>query len=186
MKIRGKFVALAAAGICTVGLSMGPRAAMAASPVDVLVFHTSPAQATVCWVQNRCGSTQLYSFNTNSGACTGVDFNPVPATGGCAVSSDGSFSNVVCGTGTVNSPGTNPVGQTTITESDGDSYSVSFLLVFVAGVGVLEGTANENGTHSGPAVGVVQITPQPLPGVPSLDGVCTTGFTVEAIAATLA
>jgi hypothetical protein len=169
------FAAVAALG------PMGTRAAGVS--LDALVFHTSPAASIVCWVGNVCaGETGQYTFNTASGACTGFDDGK---TGTCSVSSSGAFTSIVCGTGTV-LPGSS---SATIKESDGDTVSVTSLkITFVAGLGVVQATANE-GSGGKPAVGVVQIAPSQLMApkpTAAGRGVCTTGFSVESVAATQA
>jgi hypothetical protein len=182
MKLRSKLLAVAAAATFT-GLATAPHVALAASPVDVLEFHTSPAAAVVCWVQNNCFSSLTYAFNTNSGACEGVDVNVgVPQAGTCSVVSNGGFTNIVCGTGTVNPASS----SATVTESDGDVVTIDSLqIVFVAGLGVVHGNSSSTDGGSGPAAGVVQIAPTDIQShlPPSLGGVCTDGFTVESVAA---
>jgi hypothetical protein len=182
MKLRSKLFAVAAAAASITAVGVAPHTVLANSPVDVLEFHTSPAVAQVCWVMNNCGSSLTYTFNTNGGACEGVDVNVgVPAVGGCSVTSSGNFTNIVCGTGQVTAGST-----ATITESDGDVYSADIAIIFVAGLGVEHGTATDTtGGGSGPTVGVVQIAPTDIQShvPPSVNGTCTDGFTVEAIAA---
>lgn len=174
------------------GASAAFAAAAALSPLgtravgvngDVITFHTSPAAAVVCWVGNSCtGATGTYTFNTAGGACTGVDDG---VRGGCSVTSSGAFSSIVCGTGTV-LPASS---SASITESDGTVVSVTGMkITFVAGLGVLQATASESG-HTAAADGIVQISPSkataPSPKQAG-DGVCTPGFTVEAVSETTA
>ena len=88
------------------------------------------------------GSTQVPTF---------IDVPP-DELGQCgSVSGSGSFNSLSCGTGTT-------VGTMTITEPSGDKVTLSYTMVFVAGVGAVEGTWTDDG-GSGPAVGVARITP---------------------------
>jgi hypothetical protein len=173
---------LAAGTTFAAAAALSPMGARAAVSLDAIAFHTSPAAAVVCWVGNVCpGATGTYTFNTAGGACTGVDDG---AKGTCSVTSSGSFTSIVCGTGSVLAS-----SSATITEQDGTQVVVSPLkITFVAGLGIAQGTANESG-KSASALGVVQISPSKLT-LPNKsqtgDGVCTPGFTVESVAETQA
>jgi hypothetical protein len=101
------------------------------------------------------------------------------------LSSSGTYTSIVCGTGTA-------TGTATITEGQGsDSYNVSYSITFVAGIGLLLGSATEAGSaESGPVVGVVQISPAgigPVPPIPPTGNEdCVTSFSVIGAAATTA
>jgi hypothetical protein len=73
-----------------------------------------------------------------NGTCTGV-------------SGSGTFTSLSCGTGTA-------VGNLTINEPAGDGATLTYTMVFVAGVGIVSGTYTDDG-GSGPAAGVALILP---------------------------
>jgi hypothetical protein len=104
----------------------------------------------------------------NSGACTnlfaGVPdvclgiYSDAPATPGlpelaetCSVDFNGTYTNIVCGTGTAQ-------GQATVISAS-DSEVVPLQIVFVAGQGVLTGTSPSEAGFVDQWVGVVDILP---------------------------
>jgi hypothetical protein len=180
LNVRARLGAMAGVGAIVAAGMLSPVGANAARQVgDVAVFHTSPANSIVCWVGNACtGATGTYTFNTAGGSCSGIDDTK---TGTCAINSSGNFTSIVCGTGSVL-----PTSVATITENDGDVITVNQLsITFVAGLGVSQGNASETGGGSGKGRGVVQITassPQAPNAKAQGKGVCTNGFSVEAVA----
>ena len=148
---------------------------------DVANIVTNPVNVTVCWLQFKCGGGNTYSFTSSS--CTGISNAPGESleNGGCSATSNGTFTNVTCGTGTIAG------ASATITETGGDggSYSTSNMsITFVAGLGVLD-TLNMNDPNDGEfnqaAAGIVQITPNSLQAPTGVKSVCTNGFTVSAV-----
>ncbi len=116
------------------------------------------------------------SFQFGSAICEGVsdstDGDGVEPPGGCSVTANGNFENLVCGTGFVQ--GTN------VTITGFESYTGPFGLVFVGTIGVLTANLSDNDY----AVGVVQLGPPTTPPSPNpADPTdCTTGFTVTGVA----
>ena len=185
MKLHTKLFTVASGVFAAASLIVTPLAAAAdeVPDLDVVAFVTDPAAANVLWV----GGSGTYNFTANS--CTGVSLDEIPPdvseiAAPCTLptGSQGSFSSIVCGTGTVTG---NP---TTIVEGTSDTYTVPYNIVFAMGVGVLTSTnATEAGdSGSGVAVGVVIIIPSglqaPSVGAPG-EGLCTNGFTVIAAVA---
>jgi hypothetical protein len=101
------------------------------------------------------GGSGSYSFSSDVCVFVSTDAFP-PEFGTCGTTSSGTYSNIVCGTGSAS-------GSATFTEADGGSDTFSYTITFVAGVGVLQGGAT----------GVVVIIPTGL-GAPSS---CVTAFT---------
>jgi hypothetical protein len=100
----------------------------------------------------------------------GSDGNPIPEAGGCTITFNGTYTNIVCGTGTA-------TGSVVLNESD-DSETIVFNVVFAAGEGVLTGTSStDNGTDLW--AGVVNILPT---GGDCVNGVTQFRFTVAAAA----
>jgi hypothetical protein len=161
---------VAATGLAALTPVLMPVGA-SASTAAVAAFSGS-ASATVLW----SGGGGPFSFATSAPlGCTAAGVvNNAPVAGACTISASGSFTNVVCGTGTA-------AGTATVTTSAG-AVTVNFQIVFAGTVGVLlPGTVPPTGAAT---AGVVQITannPQiPNPAAPG-DGVCTTGFTVSSV-----
>jgi hypothetical protein len=101
----------------------------------------------------------------------------------CSAQATGVYNNIVCGTGFVNGTGSLDEGATS------DSYSASFHIDVLAGVGVLTGTASEteNGSSTTPPsqpnlAGLVALAPQ-LPGPANA---CTIQFTAAVALVTTA
>lgn len=183
--MRSKQRFFAVAGVLAVAAGMflsAPRASAANADADVFNFSapsgtiTPPVEpASQCHSAgfSGCGSGS-YTFDsaTSPGACTenstdGPDSNStLPDVDGptCHITStDGTYTNGVCGTGEAK-------GTATVTEaadvsggaSPSDTYTITYDIKFVAGRGVLTGTATEVGDASEgsqPVAGTVQITP---------------------------
>jgi len=126
--------------------------------------------------------TFTYFAGASTNACVvasdGEGTPPVPEAGACSISGGGNYTNIVCGTGTVNGG--------TINSILADKGTGSFSVIFVLGIGVLTGTFTETGTADDPADGtdtlrglMVLAAPVP-PSTPDDNGDCTEGFTVFA------
>jgi hypothetical protein len=116
-------------------------------------------------------------FNTVPNLCTGIS-DPgdgslpggVEAPANCTIHAGGSYSNIVCGTGTTGSP-PSFADSATVWADDPPSVNntataayatIKYSIVFVAGVGVIVGTSTEADSVTLQPVsvlGVVQITP---------------------------
>lgn len=118
---------------------------------DVAVFV---GQTTGLTPVQAVGGTGTYQFS--SIACAGVSTDTVGDVGTCSITSNGSYSNIVCGTGGAN-------GSATVTENtDGGTDTFSYGITFASGVGVI----------TGGATGVVVIVPSGT-GAPAS---CVTSF----------
>lgn len=137
------------------------------------------------------------TFSFQSIACVGgsvsdTDENAatLDAEGGlCSIAANGNYTNIVCGTGMVTG------GNAALSENAtgpfvaSDTYNISFGIIFVAGIGVETGTAQETGDPDteppAPADGLDVLTPigsaEPPP-----SGECVTAFTVIGVAVTTA
>jgi len=100
---------------------------------DVAAFgFTGTAAANVAAV----GGSGTYSFAGSTLACDVAsdpgDASDLPSLHDCSqnITSNGSFTNIVCGTGTA-------TGSTTLTPEPGESATIHYTIVFVGGVGVL-------------------------------------------------
>jgi hypothetical protein len=161
VKTRIKLLSLVGTVLAAGAIASAPLAASAADgDTDVAAFvgHTTgltPVQAT--------GGTGSYSFVSD--VCAGVSLDATPPEAGtCSITSSGTYSNIVCGTGSAS-------GSATATENvDGAADTFSYTITFVAGVGVIQGGAT----------GVVLIVPTGL-GAPSS---CVTAFTPVGVAVT--
>jgi hypothetical protein len=97
--------------------------------------------------------------NTCTYASVGVDAGD--PTGSCTIQASGSYINIVCGTG-VTGVSTAPPGALTDTatvNAEGASINLNYSIAFVAGLGVIVGTASGGDESPGVVVGIVQITP---------------------------
>jgi hypothetical protein len=124
--------------------------------VDTVDF-TGSAAATVAWV----GGSGTFTFSSNE-----CEMASPPEVGVCAMNAAGTFTNIVCGTGTAS-------GTASLTGPDG-TETITFTITFSDGQGVVTGNAAEpdgNGTVSG-WVDIAPNSPQAPPGV------CTFGFSV--------
>jgi len=155
MKFRTGILSLAT-GLAAVALSILPAAA--ANP-EVAVFSGSANAAVLL-----SGGGGTFSFSTGAPlGCTAVDPDD-GVVASCTINASGSFTNIVCGTGSAS-------GTATISDPSDGGVTVTFSITFVAGVGVLTGSA-----QGGPVAGAVLITANS----PQTDGVhCTNGFTVN-------
>lgn len=159
VKTRIKLLSLVGTVLAAGAIASAPLAASAAdgdSDVAVFVGHTTgltPVQLT--------GGSGSYGFVSDVCAGASTDTTP-PEVATCGISSSGTYTNIVCGTGSA-------AGSATATEPDStDTFSYSIL--FVSGVGVL----------TGGATGVVLIVPTGN-GLPSS---CVTQFTPVGVAVT--
>lgn len=153
---RGCAAALAASAVLALGVQ---PASAAPQDVEVLTF-TGVASGAFPPLQLNTPSTGTYSFH---GQCivfaeVGVAEPVTAAPSGCSITSSGTFTNILCPTGTV-------TGTATVTEAQGGTATYTYTVVFVAGIGVLEGTINDDG-RTGTAAGVLVLVP--------LDGNCVT------------
>lgn len=104
--------------------------------------------------------------------------------GTCNFTSTGTYENLVCGTGEADGN----AGQTVINTSGDGSASAVYHIDFVAGVGVVTGTATEtdvDGQNPATLAGLTVLLP-PTPTIPPTlppTGVCVTGFNVVGVAA---
>lgn len=85
------------------------------------------------------------SFTFASKTCEAVDTDHGPQA--CTITASGTYTNIVCGTGTAN-------GTATVT-SAGETETISFSITFVGGQGKLTGTTSDGDA----ANGYVNITP---------------------------
>jgi len=167
MKLKSKLLGIVGGITCIAGLSILPASAQSVD-VDATVF--AGATGSLSPAVPLTGGSGTFSFSST--ACLGASV-AVNADGGdndaevglCLIVSTGSYSNIACGTGNVT--GTSTVTSTTVIVSldGGENGSVNYSILFVAGVGVLTGTANDGDT----TVGVVDIVPT--------GGNCVTGVT---------
>jgi len=101
------------------------------------------------------------NYTFNSSECVAVSVDTDAEAGPCTIAANGTYSSISCGTGTT---GGAPLGHTdssTVSGTDlltgaGESTTTSYGIVFVAGVGVLEGVENSDGDAG---AGVVDILP---------------------------
>ena len=131
----------------------------------------------------------LGSFSFSSTMCMGVSTDEdtdETHDGGCNLTANGIYTNIVCGTGTLQ-------GNANLEETDNvgdDAYSASFTAVLVAGLGVLEGTASEQvrpGHDGEPETGVVAGVFVVVPNGPgSFPNGCPSSLTVAGAVATTA
>ncbi len=158
MKNRMKLLGLVGTVLAAGAIAAAPVIASADDDaVDAAVFTGQTTSLTP--VQLALGSG-AYSFQTTSLAggapsCLGVSTDSLPSevAAGCTVTSSGTYSNIVCGTGTA-------TGNATITESDGSTENVNgYTIIFVAGVGVLVDVSGVAGGGGDDAAAVVDITP---------------------------
>jgi hypothetical protein len=180
------------AAVCGVALAALLPTVMTANAaaVGALAFANAGATITtgscgpdVCWYSG----SGTYTFATGGGSvCVAASAQPTAGAGLCAITSSGSFVNVVCGTGSADSFGTTTVTITTtlagtVTVPTGINYEI----FFAGGVGVLIGDGNSAGTINGGNVdlaGAVDISAVPSPPNPlAADlGPCTPTFNVSA------
>jgi hypothetical protein len=158
MKTRFKMVAMLGTVLAAGAIAATPLAASASDgDVDAAAWVGHTTSLTPVLLVGG-GGTYSFSSDVCAGASSDVD------AGLCTISSSGSYTNIVCGTGTVFS------ATATTTESDGASDTVGIAITFVAGVGVVTGAPSAT-TVAGVAV---------LVGTgPGTNGsTCVTGFDV--------
>jgi hypothetical protein len=133
-------------------------------PVDLLGPETPHVDLVA-----GCGT-----FNFSSTVCAGVSVGELP--GLCTITANGSFNNMVCGTGTATGAG-NVTGI--------DNGPVAFNITFVATIGVVTGTFSdpaEAGTENPDILdGVVQLGPGGTGPLPDGPPDCTNGFQVTGV-----
>lgn len=147
-------IAAIGAFVAALAVTVSPAAAQAVPDLDVAVVDGTLSGFALPGVGM---ATAGYSM---SGACglavagqpvPFVDIPPDEGTSCGGVSGSGTFSSLGCGTGTA-------TGSLSLTEPAGDTATVSYTIVFVAGVGGLVGNWSDGGA-SGPATGVVLLVP---------------------------
>jgi hypothetical protein len=110
--------------------------------------------------------------------------------GSCSITANGVYSNIVCGTGTATGNATVAEGVGLLANAPSDVYNAGFDILFVAGVGVVTGSATESADEGGeppaPVVGVVVLGPSTKGAVPPPGGECVTAFSVTGVIATTA
>jgi hypothetical protein len=124
-----------------------------------------------------CGTGGSGQYGFASNACLGVSDGPEVAAN-CVVASQGTFNNTVCGTG--NASGTATITEPTSVDPPGDTYDVTYVINFVAGVGLLTG----NQTNAVPAsdndwfAGVVLLGLEPGTQGDPTQNQCVNGFAI--------
>jgi len=177
MRITGRFMALGTAALLGLGFSTLAASADLVQAGDIDAIGFSGMATVTPAIQLVGGPDGTYSFSTSGsvlglpGACMAVsaDSDVTVGTtdadgevGPCTLASSGTWHNIVCGTGTAG-------GTATVTETPdfvgpgagkpSDVYTINYGIQFVAGIGVLVGTATEqkDATESSEVVGVVQL-----------------------------
>jgi len=157
-----------AAGLGTLGIVVsllvaGPVLTVRAAAVDAMVLTATFGNVNPPVILAVAGGSTF----SITGSCTPTFPSFVSTDDGLPaacpnLTGAGSYSNVVCGTGTM-------AGTLNITEPAGESATATFTMVLIAGLGVLEGSyADDSGRV---AIGVATVIPQP----PSS---CVSGVTV--------
>jgi len=165
--MRLKFLSMLAVPMLGAVVAAAPLGANAADAGALLV--TGTANSAVALFGG--GGTYTFPTGTWQGVVNG-------GAGAGAVSSSGSFDNLVCGTGGAASANTTVFGGAASTIN-----SVYYDIWFFAGVGVLQGSLL-NGGNTDITVGPVDIIPTGTPGTGNSGGgigTCTPGFTVRAL-----
>jgi hypothetical protein len=163
MRKRGNpLIAASAAVLAVAAATVAPGGAHAAPLADVDVVAMGGTFGAFSPPLLGVGpSNGAYVVNGNcalivAGTQVPTFFDVPPDEGGLngtcsSVSGSGSFTSLSCGTGIT-------TGHMTINEPAGDGAVLTYTMVFVAGVGVVEGTWTDDG-GSGPAAGVALILP---------------------------
>jgi hypothetical protein len=115
------------------------------------------AQTTSMTPVQLVGGSGVYSYAST--VC--ADVNLTPQAGVCSAASGGTYTNIVCGTGTMS-------GTQTVTVA-GNSVTVSYNITYMAGVGIITGPG-----PSVPPIGVVVLAATG----PSSPPNCTTQYTL--------
>lgn len=159
-----------------------------AQGVGVIAFQGNTTSLTaVPWAGTPASPS--YTFNThvvaNVSLCAelaaDVDGDGSPEAGQCSINSSGTYTNIVCGTGTA-------TGTAAVSGPEG--YGINYTITFVAGLGVLLGSgADTDGGASGTDVGIVDIAPNTdnhaVPPPPTSNA-CVTDFLATGVALTAA
>lgn len=180
MKLRMKFLAVAGTLAAVGALTSSPLTSSAAG-AGAAVYEGQTGQLTPG--VPLLGGTGTFSFTANCIVGAAVDTVPQVGVGGAlapCISASGSYSNIVCGTGSA--AGSGPFSLTAIVGvgASSASYNSTFSITFVAGLGVITGTASGT-TGTGPLVGTASLLPT--------NGNCVTPvsqFTVVGVLATAA
>jgi hypothetical protein len=162
MPWRTRFGGLLGIGLATLALALGPTTARAEGPYpppgDIFIIS---GDGTLTPPVSLSPSSGTYSFTTTGAAddfCLyysdgDIPSNFLPELGFCNLTSSGTFTNQVCGTGTATSSNATTVTTTAVEgEGEGTVSSVAYTISFTAGVGTLTGTAFE-GPDPGEAAG---------------------------------
>jgi len=202
MTFKNRVPAALIAGVVSVAslLAGGVGANAAGGGAAAIAFSNASSVDAVYWVGNGSlgVSAQTYNyFNPNQGGgdtCTAAVANGgstvLPATGAynCSGTSNGSYINVVCGTGLVGSV----VGASAANIYSQPGYTGATItaniqaIVFVNGLGVLVAQANDPDHDA--ALGVVQISPKNPANLgnpggfaqsPGPNNLCVNGFNVS-------
>jgi len=184
MGIRAKLLGGIGAVAMVAALAATPMAASAAE-AEAIVF--AGVAGSITPPITVLPGTGTYNFGGNCLAGADTD-DPilVSTSGGCTINSNGDFVSVTCGTGLaigMNVAGFS--GGASIAEHDGETVSIQYVIVFVAGTGLELGTSHaaDDDTAAGGAVaGVVNIVPAGTP--PGNVESCVTGvsaFTVTGV-----
>ena len=148
MKLRTIFAAagtLCAAGVLAVAM---PLTAAADTDVDAVAYTGVAGNLTpaILPITNPGGVLETGTYTFSGGCAVAVSSDDLPAVStSCSITSAGSYLNVLCGTGTA-------TGGATVASSI-ESATVSYTIVFVAGLGLQVVTSPVGG------VGVVSIVP---------------------------
>lgn len=185
MRVSKGFLALSAA-VASLGMAtFGPLSASAADPgIDVVGFVQAAAGAHVCWISEECidgldvdTSDLSQPYNFGGGTCAGVSIEAGEIVSGpnCTVASNGTFINVVCGTGVVMGNANYSIFPN-VTGGNTDSDTAGSIIVpFVATIGVILPGAVGSDPLAGTGVVVLNAVPQVPTGPTST---CTFGFNV--------
>ena len=188
MTLRGRLFGGAACVALAGIVAFNPLLAHAQG-VGVIAFQGNTTSLTpVPWVGTPASAS--YTFNTHVVAgvslCAelGVDVDgdgALPEAGTCGISSSGTYTNIVCGTGTA-------TGSASVTGPEG--YGINYTITFVAGLGVLLGSgADTDGGNNGTDVGIVDIAPNTdnhAVAPPPTSNACVTDFLATGVALTAA
>jgi hypothetical protein len=142
---------VAATGAAAFGGGSTSIADVRAAAADLLVIDGVAIQVTPA-IELTTPTSGTYVFQ---GQCL-VFSDPMDGTLaaplGCSIASNGTFTNIVCGTGGV-------MGSATITEvGESTPATASYAATFVSGLGVVTGTYDDDGGQ-GPLVGLVLLAP---------------------------
>jgi hypothetical protein len=175
--------AIVVAAALAVGASTHARAADVA-PGEAILF-TGTASSVPCTssgpipAEPSCtsagipyvGGSGTYSFATGTFlpvGCEAADLDSASPVSACTISSSGTYTNVVCGTGLAQGSATVSAATETIDVND-------YTIAFAGGLGVIESTAvSDSDGDATAAAGLVDISPVGSGGT----AYCTSGFNV--------